>query len=160
VTMLTNHPFSELKAGDSATLTRTLTAHDIDMFAAMSGRVDPASMDAAWAAGERFMQIVAHGMWGGALISTILGTQLPGPGTILLHQALDFLLPIAIGDKVAVTVKVEAMDPVHASVRLLCTIVNQRGETWRSAQCVALKQRMVPPFVRHVAAQRLRWHIQ
>jgi phosphate acetyltransferase/phosphate butyryltransferase len=127
--MLTNHPFSELKAGDSATLTRTLTAHDIDMFAAMSGRVDPASMDAAWAAGERFMQIVAHGMWGGALISTILGTQLPGPGTILLHQALDFLLPIAIGDKVAVTVKVEAMDPVHASVRLLCTIVNQRGET-------------------------------
>lgn len=128
MTMLINHPFSEIKAGDSATLTRTLTPHDIDMFAIMSGEVHPADVDAAWAASDRFLQIVAHGMWGGTLISTVLGTQLPGPGTVLLHQALDFLLPVAVGDRVAVTVKVEAMDPVHESVRLTCSVVNQRSE--------------------------------
>ncbi|MDQ2823083.1 MAG: bifunctional enoyl-CoA hydratase/phosphate acetyltransferase [Pseudomonadota bacterium] len=128
MTMLINHPFSEIKAGDSATLTRTLTPHDIDMFAIMSGEVHPADVDAAWAASDRFLQIVAHGMWGGTLISTVLGTQLPGPGTVLLHQALDFLIPVAVGDRVAVTVKVEAMDPVHESVRLTCSVVNQRDE--------------------------------
>jgi phosphotransacetylase/acyl dehydratase len=129
MTMLVNHPFSEIKAGDSATLTRTLTRHDIEMFAIMSGEVHPADVDAAWAASDRFLQIVAHGMWGGTLISTVLGTQLPGPGTVLLHQALDFLVPVAVGDRVAVSVKVEAMDPVHESVRLTCCVVNQRGET-------------------------------
>ena len=126
--MLINHPFSEIRAGDSATLNRTLTGHDIDMFAIMSGEVHPADVDAAWAASDRFLQIVAHGMWGGTLISTVLGTQLPGPGTVLLHQALDFLIPVAVGDRVAVSVKVEAMDPVHESVRLTCDVVNQRGE--------------------------------
>lgn len=126
--MLINHPFSEIKAGDSATLRRTLTRHDIDTFAVMSGDDDRADVDAAWAASDRFLQIVAHGMWGGTLISTVLGTQLPGPGTVLLHQTLDFLRPLAVGDRVAVTVQVEAMDPVHESVRLACTVVNQREE--------------------------------
>ena len=128
MTMLVNHPFSEISAGDSATLHRTLTRHDIDMFAIMSGEVLAADIDAAWAASDRFLQIVAHGMWGGTLISTVLDTQLPGPGTILLHQALDFLVPVLVGDKVAVTVKVEAMDPVHESVRLTCSVLNQRNE--------------------------------
>ncbi len=129
MTLLTNHPFAEIKAGDRATLSRTLTAHDIELFAIMSGEVNSAHVDAAWATGDRFHQIVAHGMWGGALISTVLGTQLPGPGTILLHQSLDFLAPMAVGDQVQVTVQVETLDPVHQSVSLACSIVNQRSET-------------------------------
>lgn len=126
--MLINHPFSEIKAGDSATLTRTLTRRDLEMFAGMSGQVRRADIDGSGPAADRFLQIVAHGMWCGALISTVLGTQLPGPGTILLQQALDFLIPVALGDRVAVTVEVEAMDPVLESVRLACGVVNQRGE--------------------------------
>ncbi|WP_373986968.1 MaoC/PaaZ C-terminal domain-containing protein [Duganella sp. BuS-21] len=128
MTLLTNHPFAEIKSGDCASLSRTLTKQDIELFALMSGDLNPVNMDPAWAAGDRFHQLVAHGMWGGALISTVLGTQLPGPGTILLHQSLDFLVPVAIGDQVAVTVVVENMDPVLQSVSLACRIVNQRNE--------------------------------
>ncbi|MDB5977392.1 MAG: Phosphate butyryltransferase [Nevskia sp.] len=141
MTLLINHPFAEIKAGDSATLSRTLSAHDIELFAIMSGDVNPANVDAAYAAGDRFHQIVAHGMWGGALISTLLGTQLPGPGTILLHQSLDFLAPVAVGDTVDVTVAVEAKDPLLGSVRLACTVVNQRRETVIAGSAVVIAPR-------------------
>jgi phosphotransacetylase/acyl dehydratase len=141
MTLLINHPFAEIKAGDSATLSRTLSAHDIELFAIMSGDVNPANVDAAWASGDRFHQIVAHGMWGGALISTVLGTQLPGPGTILLHQSLDFLAPVAVGDTVDVTVAVEAMDPLLGSVRLACSVVNQRRETVIAGSAVVIAPR-------------------
>ena len=141
MTLLINHPFEQIKAGDSATLSRTLTSHDIELFANMSGDVNPANVDAAWAAGDRFHQIVAHGMWGGALISTLFGTQLPGPGTILLHQSLDFLAPVVVGDTVDVTVAVEAMDPLIGSVRLACKVVNQRRETVIAGSAVVIAPR-------------------
>lgn len=104
MTLLTNHPFAQIKAGDRATLSRTLTAHDIGLFASIAGVGTLSHAGAAQAADDRFVQLVAHGMWGGALVSALLGTQLPGPGTILLNQSLDFLIPVAIGDKVEVTV--------------------------------------------------------
>jgi phosphotransacetylase/acyl dehydratase len=141
MTLLINHPFAEIKAGDSATLSRTLSAHDIELFAIMSGDVNPTNVDAAYAAGDRFHQIVAHGMWGGALISTLLGTQLPGPGTILIHQSLDFLAPVAVGDTVDVTVAVEAKDPLLGSVHLACTVVNQRRETVIAGSAVVIAPR-------------------
>lgn len=124
-----NHPFAEIRTGDKATLTRTLTQHDLDGLATLSGEVDPAGPDASAPANAQYRQSVTHGMWGSALISTVLGRQLPGAGTILLHQSLDFLAPVAVGDKVDVTVNVEALDPVHQSVRLSCSVVNQRSET-------------------------------
>lgn len=126
---MTNHPFSEIRTGDKATLSRTLTQQDLDLFAIMSGEVNPADIDPSWTTDDDFHQIVTHGMWGGALISTVLGRQLPGAGTILLNQSLDFLAPVAVGDKVDVTVNVEALDPVLESVRLSCSVMNQRRET-------------------------------
>lgn len=157
MTLLTNHPFAQIKAGDRATLSRTLTAHDIGLFASIAGVGTPSHVGAAQAADDRFVQLVAHGMWGGALVSALLGTQLPGPGTILLNQSLDFLIPVAIGDKVEVTVKVEVMDPVHQSVRLACTIINQRRETVIAGSAVVIVpgERMaresVPPALVHQA---------
>ena len=75
-----NRTFSELRVGDSASLSRTLTYQDIELFAIMSGDVNPAHVDKEFADSDMFHKIIAHGMWGGALISTVLGTQLPGPG--------------------------------------------------------------------------------
>ena len=141
MTRLTNHPFSDIKAGDSATLTRTLTPHDLELFAIMSGEVVPAGVDADGDADDRFHQVVAHGMWGGSLISTVLGTQLPGAGTVLLNQSLDFLVPVAVGDKVDVTVTVAALDPVIQSVRFDCSVVNQRGETVIAGTAVVIAPR-------------------
>ena len=79
-----NKTFDEIKVGDMAHLSRTLTREDIELFAIMSGDVNPAHMDPEYAKQSMFHEIIAHGMWGGALISTLLGTKLPGPGTIYL----------------------------------------------------------------------------
>ncbi len=126
--MIENRPFDELKLGDSACLARTLSYQDIELFAIMSGDVNPAHVDPDYARGNIFHHVIAHGMWGGALISTILGTLLPGPGTIYLGQSLRFLRPISLGDTVTVTVTVSDLEPVHHRVKLDCVVTNQKHE--------------------------------
>lgn len=101
---LENRTFDEIAPGDSASLSRTLTTRDIDLFAVMSGDVNPSHMDAEFAAEDAFHRIVGHGMWGGALFSTLLGTELPGAGTIYLGQSLRFHGPVGLGDTVTVRV--------------------------------------------------------
>ena len=101
-----NKTFDELKPGDTASLVRTLTHKDIEVFAIMSGDVNPAHVDEAFAKSDMFHKIVAHGMWGASLISTVLGTELPGPGTIYADQSLHFKQPVGLGDTITVTVKV------------------------------------------------------
>jgi phosphate acetyltransferase/phosphate butyryltransferase len=123
-----NRTFSELKVGDSASLSRTLTYRDIELFAIMSGDVNPAHVDKEFADSDMFHKIIAHGMWGGALISTVLGTQLPGPGAIYLGQSLRFRRPVGLGDTITVTVTVAEMDEEKHRVTLECQAANQRGE--------------------------------
>jgi len=123
-----NRTFSELKVGDSASLSRTLTYRDIELFAIMSGDVNPAHVDKEFADSDMFHKIIAHGMWGGALFSTVLGTQLPGPGAIYLGQSLRFRRPVGLGDTVTVTVTVAEMDEDKHRVTLECQATNQRGE--------------------------------
>ena len=127
-----NRPLSELKVGDSASLTRNFTQDDVQIFALMSGDVNPAHVDAEFAASDPFHKVVAHGMWTGALISTVLGTELPGPGTVYLSQNLQFRKPVFLSDTVRVNVTVTAIDSTagHAPrATLRCTVVNQRNET-------------------------------
>jgi acyl dehydratase len=81
--VLRNRTFDEIAVGDRASIERTLTAADIQLFAAMSGDINPQHIDPEFAASTRFHGVIAHGMWGGALISAVLGTRLPGPGTVL-----------------------------------------------------------------------------
>ncbi len=122
-----NRPFWELKVGDSASIVRTLTYSDIELFAIMSGDVNPAHVDEEFAKSDMFHQIIAHGMWGGALISTVLGTQLPGPGAIYLGQSLRFRKPVCVGDTITVSVRVSAKQE-NNRVSLDCQATNQKGE--------------------------------
>jgi phosphate acetyltransferase/phosphate butyryltransferase len=128
VDRIENLTFDELKVGDSASLTRTLTQKDIELFAIMSGDVNPAHVDEAFAKSDMFHKIIAHGMWGGALISTVLGTQLPGPGAVYLGQSLRFRRPVGLGDTILVTVKVTEKDAEKHRVTLECQAINQRAE--------------------------------
>jgi len=120
-----NKTFDEIAVGDSATLERTLTAEDIDLFAVMSGDVNPAHVDEEFAKDEMFHEVIGHGMWGGALISAVLGTELPGPGTIYLNQSLSFRKPVGIGDKI--TVKITVTEKIEGRNRLIfsCECRNQ-----------------------------------
>lgn len=126
--MIQNRTFDEIAIGETASLTRTLTASDIELFAVISGDVNPAHVDAEYASSDKFHKVIAHGMWGAALISTVLGTELPGPGTIYLNQSLSFRHPVAIDDTVTVTAKViEKVEKGHL-ITLDCTVTNQHGE--------------------------------
>jgi len=124
-----NKTFDEIKVGDSAELVRTLKPEDISLFAVSSGDVNPMHVDAEYAKTDRFHEIIAHGMWGGGLISAVLGTELPGPGAIYVNQSLNFHRPIAIGDTVTVRVTVMEMNPENKRVTLDCECLNQNGET-------------------------------
>ncbi len=126
--MIENHTFDEIKLGDSASLERTLKAEDIQLFAAMSGDVNPAHVDSEYANNTQFHGIIAHGMWGAALISTVLGTEYPGPGAIYMGQSLRFVRPVHIGDTIQVSVTVTAKDEKNHHVTLDCRCTNQRGE--------------------------------
>ncbi|MGJ7485303.1 bifunctional enoyl-CoA hydratase/phosphate acetyltransferase [Variovorax sp. LT2P21] len=123
-----NRTFDEIAVGDSASIERTLTAEDIQLFAVMSGDVNPAHLDAEYAASTRFHGVIAHGMWGGALISAVLGTRLPGPGTVYLAQTLKFLRPVRVGDTLTVRVCVSTRDEARKRLTLACGCTNQQGE--------------------------------
>lgn len=125
--VLRNRTFTELTVGESAGLERTLTPQDIQLFAIESGDVNPAHLDPEFAASTRFHGVVAHGMWGAALISAVLGTRLPGPGTIYLGQTLNFRAPVRIGDTLEVRVTVREKDEQTHRVRLDCTATRQDG---------------------------------
>src|SRR5690348_17071124 len=92
-----NHPFDEIRIGDSASMTRTLSRDDISLFAAVCGEANP---DDFGSAGPP----TAQSMWGGALVSAVLGSKLPGPGTAYVAQSLRFHRQIGAGDTLAAKV--------------------------------------------------------
>ncbi|MGL5743460.1 MAG: MaoC/PaaZ C-terminal domain-containing protein [Legionella sp.] len=124
-----NRVFDEIKVGDSASLKRILTQKDIKLFAIMSGDINPAHVDAEYAKNYMFHQIIAHGMWGASLLSTVLGTELPGPGTIYLDQTLQFKHHVLLGDEITVMVTVQRKDSKHHQIVLDCHCSNQSGKT-------------------------------
>jgi acyl dehydratase len=126
--LIENRTFDELHVGDQAEIVRTLTTKDIELFAIVSGDVNPMHVDEAFARTDRFHKVIAHGMWGGALISTVLGTRLPGPGTIYLNQSLSFRHPIGLGDTITVVVTVAQKIEDGHRVLLDCLVSNQAGE--------------------------------
>lgn len=125
--MIENRTYEELEVGDTASLTRTLTSEDIQLFALVSGDVNPAHLDAEYAATDMFQRVIAHGMWGGGLISAVLGTELPGPGAIYLNQSLRFVRPVGVGDTITTSVTVREKRE-HGHVVLDCRCVNQDGK--------------------------------
>ena len=122
-----NRTFDEIPIGATATLSRKLSKADIELFAIVSGDINPAHLDDAYAASDLFHHVVAHGMWGGALISALLGTELPGPGTIYRSQNLQFHRPVGIGDTIAVTVTAREKRPERQVIVFDCHCVNQDG---------------------------------
>ncbi|MCS3902720.1 acyl dehydratase [Methylohalomonas lacus] len=127
--VIANQVFDEIEIGASASIERRLTQRDIQLFAVMSGDVNPAHLDADYAKSSHFHEIIAHGLWGGSLISTVLGTILPGPGTIYLGQSLKFRRPVHLGDLLTVSVTAREKRAERNIVVFDCCCINQNGET-------------------------------
>lgn len=119
--------FEDLAVGQSATIAKTITEADILMFAAVSMDTNPVHMDAEAAAASIFKERIAHGMLSAGLISAVLGTKLPGPGTIYLGQTLKFRAPVKIGQTVTATAEVTAIDAEkkRATLKTICTVAGK-----------------------------------
>ena len=125
---LENRTFDQIKTGDSASLVRTVTENDIELFALASGDVNPAHIDPEFAAKDFFGRTVAHGMLTASFISAVLGTTLPGPGCIYLGQTLEFRKPVFPGDTVTATVTAVEKDEKKRIVRFETVCTNQDGD--------------------------------
>ncbi len=124
---LSNKTYDEIAVGDSASLTRTLMPEDVKLFAILTGDFNPATIDPNYSESGMFREAIAHGMWSGSLISTVLATQFPGPGTILVDQALHFARPVTIGDRIVITVTVKHKFDHNRHILFDCLCTNQEG---------------------------------
>ncbi|MBN8925332.1 MAG: MaoC family dehydratase [Rhodospirillales bacterium] len=116
--------FEDLTIGQSASLAKTITDADILMYSAVSLDTNPVHINAEAAAQSIFGERIAHGMLSAGLISALLGTRLPGPGTLYLKQSLRFAAPVRIGDTVTATVEITALTPEkkRATLRTVCMV--------------------------------------
>jgi 3-hydroxybutyryl-CoA dehydratase len=130
----------DLEIGQTAELRRTVTAPDIEAFAAVTGDNNPIHLDEAYAAATQFKGRIAHGMLSAGYISAVLGTRLPGPGAIYVSQTLNFRRPVRIGDEVTAEVKVTAIDPARGRVTFAtgCVVA---GKTVTEGEAVVIVPR-------------------
>ncbi len=119
---------NEMKIGDSASFTKTVSETDVYLFAGISGDFNPAHVNQTEAEKGMFGKRIAHGMLSAGFISAVLGTLLPGPGTIYMGQELRFTKPVAIGDTITATATVAEMIIEKNRVILDTVCTNQNGE--------------------------------
>ena len=126
---MTGKSIEELTVGQSARFSKTITEADIYLYAGISGDFNPAHVDEEFAKKTFFKTRIAHGMLTASFISTIIGTLLPGPGSIYMRQEVNFLAPVKIGDTVTAVAEVAEILSEKKRVRLKTTCVNQEGTT-------------------------------
>lgn len=126
---MTGKKITELNLGDTAYFEKTITETDVYTFAGVTGDFNPAHVNEVEAAKGIFKTRVAHGMLGAGLISTVLGTQLPGPGCIYLGQELKFTAPVFFGDTIRATATVSEIKLEKNICKLTTVCTNQHGKT-------------------------------
>ena len=117
-----------LNIGDSASVSKTITETDVDLFAGITGDLNPAHVNEVASSQTMFKGRIAHGMLSAGLISAVLGMYLPGPGTIYLGQELKFTKPVRIGDTITATATIIEMIVEKNIIKLETICTNQNGE--------------------------------
>ncbi|MGE0226659.1 MAG: MaoC family dehydratase [Acetobacteraceae bacterium] len=122
--MCSGYFFEDLRVGQTASLGKTISEADILMFTAVSLDTNPIHQDAEAAKSSIFGERIAHGMLSASLISALLGTRLPGPGSIYMRQSLRFAAPVKIGDTVKAAVEVTSLNPdkKRATLKTTCCV--------------------------------------
>ena len=128
----------DLKNGDRAEFSKTISEHDVYAFAGITGDFNPLHVDAEYAAQTRFGARISHGALLAGLISTVVGMKLPGPGALYASQSLKFLRPVYIGDTITAFAEVSDLDAERNRVRLRTGCTNQKGEAVAEGESVLL----------------------
>lgn len=121
--------FAAIQVGDEARLTKTIRAEDVEAFARLSGDHNPLHTNAEFARRTSFQRPVAHGMLVASYVSTLIGTQLPGPGALWAQQNFRWRAPVFVGDEVALTLRVTHKSAGTRTLNIVVNAVNQHGHT-------------------------------
>jgi 3-hydroxybutyryl-CoA dehydratase len=137
--------YDQLSIGDSDRFSKTVTDADIYLFAGVTGDLNPAHIDEAYAQGTFFKTRIAHGMLSAGFISAVIGMRLPGPGSVYMKQSLNFLAPVRIGD--TITARAEVIEKIDEKkrVRLKTVCVNQDGVEVLSGEALVSPPRPAKP---------------
>ncbi|MCL4539969.1 MAG: MaoC family dehydratase [Bacteroidetes bacterium] len=127
-----------IKIGDSATRSRKIEPEDVEAFARITGDTNPVHLDEAYARTTRFGRRIAHGILVSGLISAILANDLPGPGTVYIHQELNFKSPVFIGDEIKAVVTCVDIREDKPIAKLDTKIWNAAGELVIDGEAVVL----------------------
>ncbi len=119
--------YSDIKLGQVAKVVHTITEDDIQTFGDLSGDYNPLHFNEDWAKTTIFGERIAHGLLTASFISTAIGMDLPGPGTIYMSQNMRFLGPVRIGDTITTHVEVIKLNDEKERVTLKTTCTNQDG---------------------------------
>jgi 3-hydroxybutyryl-CoA dehydratase len=138
--MIQDVKFADIKVGDTASMSKTISEHDIYAFAGVTGDFNPVHVNAEFAKGTMFKERIAHGMLSVGMISAVLGTALPGVNTIYLAQELVFKAPVKIGDTVTATVEVLEKIEGKNRVILRTTATTQDGTLVIDGKATVMKK--------------------
>ncbi|MGD0401131.1 MAG: MaoC family dehydratase [Syntrophobacteraceae bacterium] len=117
----------QIGLNETAEFSKTISESDVYLYAGVTGDFNPAHINEEYARETFFKTRIAHGMLAAGLISTVLGTRLPGPGTVYVRQELNFLAPVRIGDTVTARVEVIEIMTEKKQVRFRTTCSTQNG---------------------------------
>ena len=115
--------------GNRSTFTKTISESDVYIFAGITGDFNPLHIDKVASEKSIFKERIAHGILVSGLISTVIGMQMPGPGTIYMEQNTRFLKPVKIGDTVTAVVEIsEIINDAKSIIKLSTDVYNQKDE--------------------------------
>ena len=126
----------EMKVGDKAQLSKTISESDVYGYAGITGDFNPAHINQKYAEQTHFKSRIAHGLLSAGFISAAIGTILPGPGTIYMKQEMNFTAPVYIGDTITACVEVVEINVERNRVVLKTTCKNQKDEVVLEGQAL------------------------
>jgi acyl dehydratase len=124
-----------LRVGQRARRTQTVTAHEVELYAQITGDRNPLHFDADFAARTRFGRLVAQGGIASGMLNALVAMDMPGPGTVFLSQTLTYKAPTYLGDTLTAEIEVLSLKPDKPVCQLRATISNQAGAVLLVGEC-------------------------
>ncbi len=134
--------YEDIRIGQHAEYVRTVTSEDIEMFGQVSGDYNPLHFNEDWAKTTMFKGRIAHGILTATYVSTVIGMELPGPGTIYISQSMKFRRPVRIGDEITARVEVIGKNDEKEFLVLKTVCINQEDKVVLDGEAVVTMMRL------------------
>ncbi len=130
----------KFKVGQFVELVRVFTYDEVCMFAEISGDVNPVHINKEFASSTQFGKPIVHGLFVSSVFSALIANELPGPGSIYLHQSLDFKAPVYHNYKVKFKVEILSIRSDKPIFELSTTCVDENDKILIEGKAIVLKK--------------------